>query len=305
MTVGVVVTTYRQVHYLAETLDSVCTAQTRSPDQVVVVEDGSSDGAANIASHYLNVRYHWQPNAGVGAARNAGLRLLSTDHVVFLDGDDRLLPNALEVGERALAPHSDAGWASARSRRIDGDGKPLARQPERRARVTTDHYRDLLRAPWICPPGTVMFVRSRLLAAGGWVEDRAITGAEDFELYLRMARLSTLVDTNAVTTDYRVHDANMSRNAAALLQAITQVLERERGHVRFPEDEAAREEGLAAFRRDLGLRASYQGLAGATGGRDRAQAAVGLFRHLTQHPNVFLRMAVAHVREPRPLAAMV
>src|SRR5438034_590511 len=70
--------------------------------EIIVVDDGSTDDSAAIAAQYPRVRCMLQTNAGVAAARNAGFRQSRGDYLVFLDHDDRLLPNAVASNLQCL-----------------------------------------------------------------------------------------------------------------------------------------------------------------------------------------------------------
>jgi len=88
--------------YIAQAIESVLD-QTLPADEVVVINDGSSDGTAEIVRGYQpRVLYHRQPNLGPGAARNLGIRESKGDQVAFLDADDRWLPNKLALQKAAL-----------------------------------------------------------------------------------------------------------------------------------------------------------------------------------------------------------
>ena len=81
--------------YLADAIKSAL-AQTHSRVQVVVVDDGSVDNTAEVASRYPDVCFVRQRNQGVAEARNAGFLQSSGEYVIFLDADDRLAPTAVE-----------------------------------------------------------------------------------------------------------------------------------------------------------------------------------------------------------------
>src|SRR5271170_6765685 len=88
-TATVIITTYNQVHFLADAIDSVL-AQTRPADEIVVVDDGSTDNPERVVAKYPDVHLIRQENRGVSSARNVGLRSCTNSHIVFLDADDRL-----------------------------------------------------------------------------------------------------------------------------------------------------------------------------------------------------------------------
>ena len=86
--VSVIIAVYNDERYLAEAIESVA-AQTYQPIEVIVIDDGSTDDSAGVARHYgSNVQYFYQPNRGLGAARNSGVDLAKGDYIAFLDADD-------------------------------------------------------------------------------------------------------------------------------------------------------------------------------------------------------------------------
>src|SRR5262245_30899367 len=96
-TVCIVITTFNHAHFLADALLSV-RAQTRQPDEVIVVDDGSEDNPAAVLAQFPEVRIIRQENQGLATARNVGLRASCASHIVFLDADDRLRATALQSG---------------------------------------------------------------------------------------------------------------------------------------------------------------------------------------------------------------
>lgn len=86
--VSCIVAVYNGERYLGEAIDSIL-AQTLRPMEIIVVDDGSTDGTASVAHRYgEQIRYVWQPNGGPAAARNFGLSLIQGELVSFLDADD-------------------------------------------------------------------------------------------------------------------------------------------------------------------------------------------------------------------------
>jgi glycosyltransferase involved in cell wall biosynthesis len=106
-TVSAIITTYNSGALLEEALASVL-AQTCPPDEILVVDDGSSDDTAARMSRFgARVRYHWQPNAGTSEARNTGWRLAKSPWIAYLDADDLWLPEKLEHQLASLADHPE------------------------------------------------------------------------------------------------------------------------------------------------------------------------------------------------------
>jgi glycosyltransferase involved in cell wall biosynthesis len=94
--VSCIVPVFNGERFLAEALESIL-RQTRPPDEIIVVDDGSGDDSRGIARGFGNaVRYVRQDNAGPAAARNAGVALAGGDFLAFLDADDVWLPAKLE-----------------------------------------------------------------------------------------------------------------------------------------------------------------------------------------------------------------
>ncbi|MFW6059578.1 MAG: glycosyltransferase family 2 protein [Phycisphaeraceae bacterium] len=101
--VSFIIAVYNGERYIAEAIDSIL-AQTVPPLEVIVVDDGSTDGTAEIVRGYdAPVRYVHQHNAGQSAARNHGVRLSRGEYIAFLDADDLVHPKKLERQLAAFA----------------------------------------------------------------------------------------------------------------------------------------------------------------------------------------------------------
>lgn len=102
-TLSVIIPNFNRAHLIGETLENVL-RQSRPPDEVIVVDDGSTDGSSLVIERFApRVRLIRQANAGPGAARNRGLAEARGELIQFMDSDDLWSPNKLEVQERALA----------------------------------------------------------------------------------------------------------------------------------------------------------------------------------------------------------
>ncbi len=111
-TVSVIIPTFNRARFLGEALDSVL-GQTYSDLEVIVVDDGSSDGTAELMATRTRddarVRYVRQANRGASAARNAGLDAATGDFIAFLDSDDAWQPWHLELTLACLEQAPEAG----------------------------------------------------------------------------------------------------------------------------------------------------------------------------------------------------
>jgi glycosyltransferase involved in cell wall biosynthesis len=245
--VSVVIPCWNQAHYLGEAIESVL-AQTHPLLELVVVDDGSGDNSSEVAARFPGVRRVRQPNMGVAAARNRGLAESAGEYVVFLDADDRLLPRALEVGVGRLDAELEAAFAAGMPRDIGRGGKVIreARQPL----VTRDHYLKLLEECFIWSGSSLVYRRAALDAVGGFNEGRV--AADDYELYLRLAREFPVLCHEEVVTEYRRHGSNTTRDAGVVLSSQIQVLNGQRRALRGREERAARRLGIRNTRAQQG-----------------------------------------------------
>lgn len=197
--VTAVITFFDSERYLAEAVDSAL-AQTHSPIELVLVDDGSSDRSAEIARSYAPpARYVRRENGGPAAARNTGLAHASGDFVAFLDSDNRWLPGAIALQLAAFATEPGVDVVFAQSREfVSAELDP-----------TTVHAR----AP---REGTSAVLVSSMLARRPVFErvgpfDERLRLGEWIDWYARLqdsdCRVSTLPD---VVVERRIHEANNS-----------------------------------------------------------------------------------------------
>jgi glycosyltransferase involved in cell wall biosynthesis len=216
--VTVVVPVYNGEAFLRQTLESVF-AQDLDSFEVILVDDGSSDGSAAIAKLFP-VRYVYQENQGPSAARNTALTLARGELVGFVDADDLLPPNKLSVQARYLAEHRDTGCVLGRQEWIVEDG--IAHSPLER-----DHVFGEVGGIQLV---TAMIRRSVLQELGGF--DSSYRYAEDRDLFVRMRERGVdIVVLPEVVLYKRLHGSNATMNPPAshpLLRSLKEKLERDR-----------------------------------------------------------------------------
>jgi glycosyltransferase involved in cell wall biosynthesis len=245
--VSVVIPCFNQAHFLAEAIDSALT-QTYSQVEVVVVDDGSSDNSYEVAGREPGVRRVRQRNRGVASARNLGLAEAKGGFLVFLDADDRLLADALRIGMEALLKRPQVAFVAGMSRDIDVEGRPISARHQ--PLVTQDHYKRLLLDCYIWSGSSLVYRRSALEAVGGF--NSALAAADDYEMYLNLARRFPIYCHDAVVTDYRRHGSNTTRDAGVVLTSQLEVLEGQRAELRDRSERAACRDGMRHTRAEHG-----------------------------------------------------
>jgi glycosyltransferase involved in cell wall biosynthesis len=217
--VSVIIPCYRQAHFLGEAIESIL-SQTYPNFEIIVVDDGSPDNVHQVANRYSNVRYIGQENQGRSAARNAGLLESKGSYLVFLDADDRLLPNALKTGVKYLDIYPKCALVYGHIRLIQANGSILP-TPEQE-RIERDHYCRLLHYNYICTTAKVMFRRTVFDSDISF--DPSLTTAEDWDLYLRISRKFSIYGHGKVIAEHRLHEGNITRNYALMLKLSLRVL---------------------------------------------------------------------------------
>jgi len=217
--VSVVIPCYNQARFLGEAIESVL-GQTRGRSDIVVVNDGSIDNTVSVAAAYAGVQCISQRNQGRCAARNAGLARVTSDFVVFLDADDRLLPKAFEIGMDSFAAHPEAAFVAGRCVLLSEDG--IQRDTRHQPIVEHNHYLTLLLDNYIWMPGTVMFRTSIVREIGGF--DPGLTAGEDYELYLRITRRHRIACHDQAIAEYRQHGLSTTRDSMLMMRSTLSIL---------------------------------------------------------------------------------
>jgi glycosyltransferase involved in cell wall biosynthesis len=238
----VVITAYNQADVIRAAAASAV-EQVGTVTEAVIVDDGSADDPAAAVAGLTRTRVLRQANTGVNSARNAGLRSALGEFVVFLDGDDTLLPLAAATGVACLEAEPRLAFAVGRALHVNRLGMIVGRAPERPR--TGDLYRELLRRPWIYPPATVIFRTAALRSLGGFDETLG-QGGEDLELYVRAARSLPGRDHGALVVRYRFEGGVTARRPTAMFDRNLAVMERETA---FVAGHRELERALAAGRR--------------------------------------------------------
>lgn len=233
--VSVVVPAYNYGRYLGEAIDSVL-AQTHRDFELIVVDDGSSDSTREIVAAYTDprLRYVWQQNQGLSAARNTGIREARFDFVAFLDADDVWRPGHLAAAMAEFARRGPAcALVASNSQRMDQHGVEMAtRFPDWEGTQRIDVSDIVIRTRFM--PSTAVVRRAAFDRCGGF--DTGLRSSEDREMWMRIAAEYEVACRSEATVLVRKHTANMSKQADRMCHSMRTVIERaqKNGLVRQP-----------------------------------------------------------------------
>jgi glycosyltransferase involved in cell wall biosynthesis len=227
--ISVVIPAYNAAKHVADSVTSAL-RQTLQPFEVLVIDDGSTDGTA-AAAEKAGARVITQKNMGVSSARNRGITEAKGDWIAFLDADDRWLPEKLRKQADALGAHPDAvlaasdfareqryqtqhaAWMKSRSiyqemvgKRID-DAVVYLPAEKISAALTQENF---------FPTSSIMARRLHLRELGGF--DERMDYCEDHDLWLRVLHASPAVVVQQSLVIYRMHEASASAQWSRILE---------------------------------------------------------------------------------------
>jgi glycosyltransferase involved in cell wall biosynthesis len=223
--VSAVIPAYNGERFLRQAIDSAL-AQTYPSIEVIVIDDGSTDGTPEILSGYgRSIRVFRQENAGQAAARNFGIARSAGQWIAFLDQDDLWDPRKIET-QLSMAQDVDALICSD-AQVIDGTGTVLRTRMVSENASPSPTLRDLIVSNTVMAV-TVLARREAVEAVGGFDPTNRL-GTEDFQLWLRLAaRGYRFRFLNQVLASYRWHGDNMSSNRARTAKGVIYALTKTR-----------------------------------------------------------------------------
>ena len=229
--VSVIIPAYNQGCYLGEAIDSVV-KQTYPDFEVIVVDDGSTDHTPEVVASYSDerIRYIYQDNRGLSAARNTGIRHSTGIYLSFLDSDDLFLPEKLALLVEELKNKPEIGLVAGQAIPIDEHGNRIgaifARPfPEDTAQL-------LLRNP--VHVGSVMLRRHWQEKVGFF--DETLRSYEDWDMWLRLGKEGCKMGwVDKPVSLYRFHPAQMTRIGSQMTTANFAVLDKIFSDPKIPE----------------------------------------------------------------------
>jgi glycosyltransferase involved in cell wall biosynthesis len=213
---SVVVPSYNRAEYILETIGSVV-GQTETGWELIVVDDGSTDGTAELVQRSAGSRCRLlrQKNQGVSVARNTGLEIAQGEYVLFLDSDDILFPDALERLGSDLDEHPDAvlSYGTGVSFETTPPQPEAAHAPLRAQRKPSGEALALVLARNRMVASAVLARREAIMRVRGF--EPGIRPNEDWVLWCDLAALGPIryIGSKPVV-GYRVHAASATRRLA-------------------------------------------------------------------------------------------
>ena len=206
-TISVIITTFNRRNLVERAVRSVL-AQSRPADDIVIVDDGSTDSTEDVVRPYASqVRYIWKENQGISTARNLGIRETSGFWVTFLDVDDEWHPAKLEKQVSALKEnpehricYTNEIWIR-RGRRVN---------PKKIHQQFGGHIFEHCLPLCIISPSSVIIHRDVFGRFG--LFDPVLPACEDYDMWLRIcAFLPVLYLEEPLITKYGGHEDQLSR----------------------------------------------------------------------------------------------
>jgi glycosyltransferase involved in cell wall biosynthesis len=212
--ISIVIPVYNQAAYISQAIDSAI-AQTHIPHQIIVVNDGSTDDTETVCMRYgSQIQYVKQDNGGPSVARNTGIKRVTGEGVVFLDGDDVLFPRwveqAVETYKQAVAKGGKIGV-------VYGDYVVFdeASRYQKQVRIKKVDVPGLLRDPLLIPSGS--FVTKECIEAVGYFRDDLVY-CEDWDYLLRAALQGyEFIGVPSLSFKHREHGGSLSKQRLTAL----------------------------------------------------------------------------------------
>ena len=211
--VSTIITTYNRAGLLPRAIES---AKKAAADlEVVVVDDCSTDETPDVCARIEGIRYvRLSRNQGLANARNVGISECSSEFIAFLDDDDLWPHDKLEWQVRYLLGNPTVGAVAGGRYWWDGVSLPSPISSRtREIRVIT--WESLFRGNPIASPGQVLLRRSIIDRVG--CLDPDIWGADDFDLWFRIARVTRFELHDRLALLYRIHNSNASHQLDRML----------------------------------------------------------------------------------------
>jgi glycosyltransferase involved in cell wall biosynthesis len=221
--VSVVIPTYNHARFVTQAVDSVL-AQTYPNVEVVVVDDGSTDETRDLLSRYEGqINYIYQENRGLSAARNTGILAARGDYLLFLDADDLVPANKLELQVPHLEARLDYGLVYSGWQYVNENATKVI--DEVRPKKQGHLLKELLCQTFYFPVGTPIIRHSCFDRVG--LFDESLRAEEDADMWIRLAKAGYAFGyVDRILFQYRIRLDSMSTHAFNQVQNMFAILDK-------------------------------------------------------------------------------
>lgn len=201
MNISIIIPVFNGEKFIAEAIDSVLN-QTTKVDEIIVIDDGSTDNTVQVLETYsTQIKYIFQNNLGVSAARNAGIKLATSKYIAFLDHDDLYLPNKIADALLIFTKNPQADVVLGKWEYLFAD--PIFEEIHRKKVGVTNSTTGVL-------VGSYVFKRDVFKTIGNF--DETLKFAEDVDLMMRMNNNNlNIIHSDQLHLQYRSHDSNSTK----------------------------------------------------------------------------------------------
>jgi glycosyltransferase involved in cell wall biosynthesis len=223
--VSVIIPTYNHAQYVGDAIQSVLDQEYRN-FEIIVVDDGSTDDSQAVVAEFgAQVRYIWQENRGLSAARNTGIEAANGAYISLLDADDMLEPRFLGTLVSILEAEPDFAGVYCGYQFVDHLNHPL---PQREDRLIAEDqlFRALAGGNFLVPE-SILVRRSCYEDAGPF--DECLDACEDWDMWLRITSRYRISGTNQILTRHRILPGSMSTDPIRMLDNRLAVLKKHFG----------------------------------------------------------------------------
>ncbi|HTS03110.1 MAG TPA: glycosyltransferase [Thermoanaerobaculia bacterium] len=299
--ISVVVPSFQHARWIGEAVESAL-SQTRTPEEVVVVDDGSTDGTLGVLAGFgRRIRVLTREGGGrgsVGATYNRGVAAISSDLVAFLESDDALERTYLEETERFLEGKREFDWVSTARSIVDAAGRPTGEISRRRYPGDQFTFEGFLSGE-LGASSTPVVRRAALLAVGPYATDGY---AADTDMALRFSLSHRMGYLDRPLYRYRRHGGNASASLLESVRLNVPILERllEGPHPALAGREAAVRRALAKM---LGMQAALAMQENLADSREDVLPILSRAARLHPSPKHIRRLALVGLFGPRAYGA--
>jgi glycosyltransferase involved in cell wall biosynthesis len=181
--VSVIIPTYNRAQLIIRSVQSVLN-QTYKNFELIVIDDGSSDGTKDVLTPYMDcIRYFYQENKGISAARNRGLQEAKGDYIAFLDSDDEWVPEKLAIQVKIMDENPSIGIIHNKLVIVNENNQQIGTKPKS---DSSNVFHELIETLGDLPTSSILIRKECFDKVG--IFDESLPTMEDFEMWLRIAQ---------------------------------------------------------------------------------------------------------------------